>query len=63
MHLMGFDLDFEEKLIHSTHLSSRKYVLKEICCFKAYGSTGEKGSKEDWFQVKTKQRFITNDAI
>jgi len=29
-----FDLNFKEKLICSTCWSSRKYGLKEICCFR-----------------------------
>jgi len=60
---MKFDLDFEEKLICSTHRSSRKYILRKDCCFEGRSSTNKKELKGVWCQIKPKQQFLLWDDI
>jgi hypothetical protein len=46
MQSMKFDLDFEEKLISSTHRSSRKYSLGKKWCFESIDRQERRIQKE-----------------
>jgi hypothetical protein len=63
MQSMKFDLEFEDKLICSTHRSGRKYGLGKECYFEGHGLTDKNESKGNWCQIKPKQQFISRESI